>query len=383
MVTVREVLDLPVLRGARVVAGHKALHAPVRWCHISEVTDIARLLSGGELLLTTGIALDLPPEQHTAYVESLRERGVSGLLLELDRKFTAAPQAMVEAANRVGLPLITLPFDTPFVQVTQEIHKLILSREALGAAERAGHAERELLSDLAAGRVPDLDALKQRLQALGRRLPDQVWMAFLAAESGSLPEAVRSGAAADLGKETWVTATVGSEVHLVAFSADRSQLARALRTLAGRLAPFPAGAGRCVPLPAALPASLAEARQTMLLRRINSGLSPLFEETGVYQLALGRSSGELQAYVDAWLGPLLQYDRTRRSNHCQTLRFLLDSRHTVSEAAQGLHLTRQGLYLRLNRINEVLGHNLDDAEVRLALSMAFRFHDLLVAAARS
>ena len=57
--TVREVLALdPVRHGApRVVAGEAGLDQPVRWVHVTEVPDIATLLAGRELVLTTGIGL--------------------------------------------------------------------------------------------------------------------------------------------------------------------------------------------------------------------------------------------------------------------------------------------------------------------------------------
>ena len=54
MLTVRELLrDLDV----HVRAGAESLDAPVRWVHISELEDPTPWLSGGELLLTTGLQL--------------------------------------------------------------------------------------------------------------------------------------------------------------------------------------------------------------------------------------------------------------------------------------------------------------------------------------
>jgi purine catabolism regulator len=54
--TVRDVLALPVLVDAlpEVLAGREALDSPVRWVHVSESLGVAKLLNGGELLLTTG-----------------------------------------------------------------------------------------------------------------------------------------------------------------------------------------------------------------------------------------------------------------------------------------------------------------------------------------
>lgn len=377
MVTISEILRLPILRGARVVAGRRGLQARVRWCHVSEVTDIARLLSGGEVLLTTGMALDSVPEQQAAYIESLYQRGVAGLMLELERKFPAAPPAMVEAANRVDFPLITLAFDTPFVRVTEAVHKLILSVDTRAAVARLELCERELLADLDEGRLVDEGELRQRLKALERRLPDHAWLAVAVAEPEGALEVLRTAAAAEIGAENWVAAAQSGEVRLLAFATDRRKLSASLQGFAGHLATAAVGASRCVSKAAALAACFGEARQTMRLRRQSHGISPLFAETGVYQLAVGRSSEELQQYVDEHLLSLIQYDRARGTNLCQTLRVVLDDRLSIAEAAQRLHLTRQGLYHRLERMAAILGCSLDDSECRLALGVALRFHDVI------
>ncbi|MER5393633.1 PucR family transcriptional regulator ligand-binding domain-containing protein, partial [Saccharopolyspora sp. NPDC002686] len=71
--TVSEVLDLPVLRRGkpRVIAGASGLDGRVRWVHVAEIADIAALLSGGELVLTTGIALPEAPAELVRYVDEL------------------------------------------------------------------------------------------------------------------------------------------------------------------------------------------------------------------------------------------------------------------------------------------------------------------------
>ena len=57
MLTVRELLrDLDV----RLLCGEAATDLPVRWVHISELKDPTPWLSGGELLLTTGMQLNTP-----------------------------------------------------------------------------------------------------------------------------------------------------------------------------------------------------------------------------------------------------------------------------------------------------------------------------------
>ncbi len=383
-VTLSKILRLPVLVGARVVAGHRGLEVPVRWCHSSEVLDIARLLSGGEILLTTGMALDVSPGEQAAYAEELHQRKVAGLMLELGRTFHAAPPALVEACDRLGLPLVTLPFDTPFVKVTEAVHELVLSaRAATRPATQVQAPEGRLLADLWAGLIVTSDNLKQRLADAGRPIPDPIWIAVMVADGRISTESVKEAAAAELGPRQWLLEAAKQEKRLVGLSHDPRSLARGLRAVANRLAPLAAGVGRCNAEPQSARQSLAEARQTMRLRRIRPFLDPLFTQTGVYRLALGHSSEGLHQYVAEWLGPLLHHDRLHKTNLCQTLLLLLNDRLGMAEAATQLHLTRQGLYHRQERISEILGRDLDDPEVRLTLAVALRCWDVLSTEAAS
>src|SRR6516164_6722865 len=90
-----------------VVAGADRLGTPVRWVHAIELTDVAHLLRGGELVLSTGIALPDDERMLVAYIAELAEIGVTGLAVELGRRYAASlPAALVAAARRAGLPLI-------------------------------------------------------------------------------------------------------------------------------------------------------------------------------------------------------------------------------------------------------------------------------------
>ena len=130
--TVRDVLALdPVRRGApRLVAGEEGLDRPVRWVHSAEVPDIAALLRGGELVLTTGIGLPADDEGLRRFVTELAEVDCAGLVVELGRRYPdAVPRCMVATAQRLGLPLVELRRPTPFVPVTEAVHALIVDAQ--------------------------------------------------------------------------------------------------------------------------------------------------------------------------------------------------------------------------------------------------------------
>jgi purine catabolism regulator len=130
--TVREVIALDSVRhgSPRVVAGAVGLDRPVRWVHVAEVPDIASLLRGGELVLTTGIGLPADDGGLRAFINELADVGVSGVLVELGRRYAASvPRVMIAAAQRRQLPLVELRRPTPFVRITEAVHALIVDAQ--------------------------------------------------------------------------------------------------------------------------------------------------------------------------------------------------------------------------------------------------------------
>ncbi|KPC68745.1 transcriptional regulator [Streptomyces sp. NRRL WC-3753] len=128
-ITVRRALELPGLRSGlpEVVAGADRLHRTVRWVHAGEVPNIASLLKGGELLLTTGYGLGTRPAEQRVFVRTLAERGIAALVVELGPRFARLPAALVDTARAAGLPLVQLHREVPFVTVTEEIHTEIVN----------------------------------------------------------------------------------------------------------------------------------------------------------------------------------------------------------------------------------------------------------------
>ena len=129
--TVGEILRLPELRRGRptVEAGRNALTRPVRWVHVSEVPDIAYLLQGGELILTTGVALPQLDDGLSRYVSDLAGAHAAGLVIELGRRFASLPPPLIQSAESHNLPLIALHAEVAFVAVTEAIHSIIVNNQ--------------------------------------------------------------------------------------------------------------------------------------------------------------------------------------------------------------------------------------------------------------
>lgn len=127
--TVADVLALPMVRQARpqVLAGQDRLDSRIRWVHTTELIDIAGLLRGGELVLSTGLALPDDPDGAERFAASLTDVPVAGLMIELGRRWDRSlPPALVAACERVGLPLISLGREVRFAAVAQAVGERIV-----------------------------------------------------------------------------------------------------------------------------------------------------------------------------------------------------------------------------------------------------------------
>ena len=85
-----------------------------------------------------------------------------------------------------------------------------------------------------------------------------------------------------------------------------------------------------------------------------------------------RRSSELLAFTRDQLGPLFEATDPRSKEQLRTLEAFLASSGRKAEAARALHLTRQSLYLRLERLERLLGVDLEDPDVLLGLHLAVR-----------
>ena len=125
MLTVRELLrDLDV----RLLCGEAGLDAPVRWVHISELRDPTPWLSGGELLLTTGMQLDTAKRQRE-FVARLADHQLAGLGLGTGFAHDAVPKAMIEAAEDRDFPVFEVPYEVPFIAITEKAFTRLVNEQ--------------------------------------------------------------------------------------------------------------------------------------------------------------------------------------------------------------------------------------------------------------
>ena len=424
--TLREVLDLDVVRRGQpeVVAAADRLDVPVRWVHAIELTDVERLLRGGELVLSTGIALPDSAAGLEAYVAELAGARVCGLAIELGRRYAdALPSALVGAAAVRGVPLIAFAREVPFVEITEAVHAriidaLLIERAATTLAlgrlltrqaeslERQAH--RTLISALiepgddrpagtaeaeARARAMGVPVTGRQLVAVVVRIPDAVSpdavsaavvSAAVVSAAGGVAVLEVAEAVAAACRHADVPALVGALDDLRAgallslpSAADADEILTALAGwLLARLGEptgLVIGAGPPATVLRDVRTSFLEAREVAdVAVRHPDGRSyyrlPDLRLRGLLHLL--RDDAQLQAFAGRELGPLLAYDTAHGTSLTADLAAYLESGGNKALAAARAHVARPTFYERLRHIERVLGVSLADPESRTCLHVA-------------
>lgn len=139
--------------------------AAISAVHISELADPSRYLSGGELLLTTGLTAVPTVEWFAAYFDRLRTAGIAGLALGVGPRFHEVPAGFAAAAPAAGIPLFVVPERTRFLTITRRYWEMsaVPGRRAVASA-LAGH---RALVDAAAQPDPEATLIRRLATAVG------------------------------------------------------------------------------------------------------------------------------------------------------------------------------------------------------------------------
>jgi purine catabolism regulator len=116
MLTVRDLVDE---LGLELLAGEDAAEAPVRWVHISELPDPTPWLSGGEMILTTGLQLTTDKRQRD-FARLLCDHHLAGVGFGVGFSHDHVPAPLLEEARAMGLPVFEIPYELPFIAITEK-----------------------------------------------------------------------------------------------------------------------------------------------------------------------------------------------------------------------------------------------------------------------
>src|SRR3954452_17076799 len=126
MLSLADVLELPVVRRALPELITGSVERELRWSHVIEMRDPDDLLKGGELVLTTGLGAGAEPAHQATWIKSLIEQGMAALAVELGTSWRAVPPVVVEACSVADVPVVAFHRAVRFIEITEAVHSAVL-----------------------------------------------------------------------------------------------------------------------------------------------------------------------------------------------------------------------------------------------------------------
>ena len=117
------------IEGMKLIAGEKGLQKVMEKVNLLDNPDMIRWIKDGEFLITAGYILNEDQQLQQTFISELAKHHCVGLGIKLKRYMDRVPQVMLEQAEEYSLPIIELPYDRSFAEITSFLYRRIFRQE--------------------------------------------------------------------------------------------------------------------------------------------------------------------------------------------------------------------------------------------------------------
>lgn len=129
-ITIKELLKLPVIKQSELLAGFNGQERIVDGIALLESTDSIKWLTKNCLILTNAQLLKDNPEWAGSLIQTLFQKKCAGIALKVKRHLMELPPEMLSWANKLGIPIISLPYQSTSTQLINTITYEIFRSES-------------------------------------------------------------------------------------------------------------------------------------------------------------------------------------------------------------------------------------------------------------
>lgn len=382
ILTVQNLINRQMFQGAKLVAGRKGAENIIQWVNVMEILDMPDSVQTGEILVTTGFDLE-NQEKYEAVIPRLEERRVSALAIQTGCYVDAVPQYILDQANALHFPIITLPSHLTISEILHTILDEVATQQGR-AVERNVWSQAQVFLDA---------CIEENHEALFSPRGGNAHLILLEPtgdndlDSDSWREClmqIRSFLQSASKLCLWKALEEGKMVFFMAFEKKETVLPL-LYDLSIKLTQLSESMGtncflgsKWVYHEDEMPMALLHCAECIeVLRHVEARRGLCSYESITFVKMFGRLHHTSRSVVleNQALQVMLNYDRTNSTNYVYTLRVYLASNCNVSHASRQLFVHRHTLLKRLEKIQQLSGLNLEDYYARIYMSVALLFHD--------
>lgn len=382
--------------GLRLIAGEGGLSAVMNWVYIAESFVGPGYLSGGELIITTGVLCRESPDWLYQFIESMIGEHTCGLILNIGRYIWPAyiTADIINLCNRNNYPLFTMPWETLISNVTRNyynrifednqknglittaflnlIHNRSDQASSISLLAEHGYEPQAHYSVLYISCHLDFEEDQER-----RRMESHIRLAL----SHQIREHHLPAHLCSANGYALLIFHMDSLLKEELFYTFGEQLSRFLYDFFPKLEMY-VGGGSIQPSLSGLSKSFFHAQSAALYAssvcKEQGTRCAYFRDLGFYRILLSVSDRDiLKSYADSRLDPVLAYDEEHHSSCLVTLREYLYCGGSVQEVARRLYCHRNTINKRIRILREELHYELDNPHILFELNAAFRIREYL------
>lgn len=415
----KDLLTLPSMAQAKIIAGKSGLSNSIRWVYKPENMNFAKWVKGQELLIISTPVIQSQDFNLPLVIKKANKLNMSGaLLLTGDKYIASIDSSVVSYANLNNFPIFVISGEIPLVDIFEEIG------HAIAYNKNSDTLSDDILSGIIFGKNINEDAFAMKFSEAGydldgknrmftinihgdRRIEEYEYDTVISKiknefNSGNMNALLSrygnnivgcfclkkgemdvSGRSADInmsGNNISEIIPVDSsmkniqDTDTVSESDKKEVLAKIYKSLSEYLYSISSdiklvmGVGRAYEGIGDLQKSFTEASRCVILsEKMNmSGRVFCYEEMGIYNLFSELADKKvMQEFIDNTLGVIIEYDRNNNSKLLETLKAYLWNNNSLIHASEQLYTHRNTVKYRVQRISQLTGRDFDDAITRL------------------
>lgn len=415
----KDLLTLPSMAQAKIIAGKSGLSNSIRWVYKPENMNFAKWVKGQELLIISTPVIKSQDFNLPLVIKKANKLNMSGaLLLTGDKYIASIDSSVVSYANLNNFPIFVISGEIPLVDIFEEIgHAIAYNKNSDALSD-------DILSGIIFGKNINADAFAMKFSEAGyaldgknrmftinihgdRRIEEYEYDTVISKiknefNSGNMNALLSrygnnivgcfclkkgemdvSGRSADInmsGNNISEIIPVDSsmknilDTDTVSESDKKEVLAKIYKSLSEYLYSISSdiklvmGVGRAYEGIGDLQKSFTEASRCVILsEKMNmSGRVFWYEEMGIYNLFSELADKKvMQEFIDNTLGVIIEYDMNNNSKLLETLKAYLWNNNSLIHASEQLYTHRNTVKYRVQRISQLTGRDFDDAITRL------------------
>jgi DNA-binding PucR family transcriptional regulator len=400
-----EIQNLPSAKDLKVIAGSNGLDNRVRWIYVAECfDDIAQVpewLHGQELVFITGLGLKGSNKTFEKLIINMHKKNVAGLVVNVGPYIKSIPENVLKIADEIGFPLFEIPWETKFVEVTQEICRAIILKET------EEKSISNLLDDILFGNLDsDPDILKRaayygydltvthqigiididnfKLFLKENNFKEEKEVALLKADLKNIIEEAFNK------NHKKILTTMRSDCIIFLTHIKNEDSSKELVEIIDKIKnktntklkgiTISVGIGKCYTSIKNFRKSYKEAEYALIAAKCEKQISKTsyYNEIGIYSLLLSiKDHNLLKKYYQDTMGPLIKYDNMNKTELLTTLQVFLNENFNITNATEHLFIHRNTLNYRLQKIEEILGCSVKSLQLSTSFDMAFKTGKIL------